>query len=91
MFHIEVLNLVITHTLGFATFNPVAASPLLGFGTPPKQINFSILDMFGLNDDTIPYSQETSFGIGPYGSLIAYDGYYFEDHRCYTLIINNHD
>ena len=67
--------------LGFATFNPVAASPLLGFGTPPSQINFSILDMFGLNDDTIPYSQETSFGIGPYGSLIAYDGYYFEDHR----------
>ena len=51
--------------LGFATFNPVAASPMIGFGTPPSnvQINFSILDMFGLIDDTIPYSSDTSFGM----------------------------
>ena len=51
--------------IGFATFNPVAASPLIGFGSPPKnvQINFSILDMFGLQDKTIPYSEETSEGI----------------------------
>ena len=43
-------NLVITHSLGFATFNPVAASPLMGFGTPPKQINFSILEIIGLQN-----------------------------------------
>ena len=53
------------HFIGFATFNPVAASPLIGFGSPPKnvQIKFSILDMFGLQDRTIPYSEETSEGI----------------------------
>ena len=57
-------NLHVHLHLGFATFNPVAASPMIGYGTPPSnvQINFSIFDMFGLIDDTIPYSSETSFG-----------------------------
>ena len=63
--------------LGFATFNPVAASPLIGFGDPPSEINFSILDYHGLIDDTIPYSAETSFGNGPHDSIISWDGYYY--------------
>ena len=67
---------------GFATFNPVAASPLIGYGTPPDtRINFSILDYHGLNDRTIPYNEEIANGIGPYGSLISYDGYYYEDKK----------
>ena len=44
----------------------MAASPLIGFGDPPSEINFSILDYHGLIDDTIPYSEETSFGKGPH-------------------------
>ena len=63
--------------LGFATFNPVAASPLIGFGDPPSEINFSILDYHGLNDQTIPYSEETSFGKGPHESVVSSDGYYY--------------
>ena len=49
--------LIIFYT-GIATFNPMAASPLIGFGDPPKniEINFSIIDMHGLDDDTIPYN-----------------------------------
>merc|ERR1719510_2181657 len=70
----------VTDGMGFASFNPVAASPLLGFGIPPKNvdINFSILDMHGLIDDTIPYSLETSEGVGPNATIISWDGYYYE-------------
>ena len=61
--------------LGLASFNPVAASPLVGFGDPPKkvQINYSILDLHGLNDDTIPYNADSiwCYGNGPHGSLIS--------------------
>ena len=59
----------------------MAGSPLIGFGTPPPnvQINFSILDFFGLDDQTIPYSVDTAYGIGPHDSLISHDGYYYED------------
>ena len=59
----------------------MAGSPLIGFGTPPPnvQINFSILDFFGLDDQTIPYSLDTAYGIGPHDSLISHDGYYYED------------
>ena len=67
--------------------NPVAASPLVGFGTPPNnvQINFSILDMHGLNDDIIPYSVDSywSYGPGPNGGLISQDGYYYEEKITY--------
>ena len=47
-------SLLLILCLGFATFNPVAASPLIGFGDPPSEINFSILDYHGLIDDNIP-------------------------------------
>ena len=76
---------------GFATFNPVAASPLLGFGTPSDSngpINFSILDMHGFNDDIIPYNEESiwCYGLGPRGTLISRDGYYYEDKLSYVQI-----
>ena len=69
--------------IGIATFNPMAASPLIGFGDPPEniEINFSILDMHGLDDDTIPYNSESiwNYGTGPHGSLISQDGYFYEE------------
>ena len=68
---------------GFASMNPVAGSPLIGFGSPPEDIweavDFSIIDFHGLIDDTIPYNEDSSNGIGPHGSLISHDGYYYED------------
>ena len=54
----------------------MAASPLLGFGTPSANngpINFSILDMHGFNDDIITYNEESiwCYGLGPRGTLIS--------------------
>ena len=53
-----------TDALGLATINPIAASSLIGFGTPPPDvdINFSIVDFHGIEDDTIPYNESTSSG-----------------------------
>lgn len=69
-----------TDGLGFATINPVAASPLVGFGAPPvnADINFSLIDFHGTRDDTIPYDETSSFGPGPHDSLTSSDGYYYE-------------
>jgi len=69
-----------TDGLGLATVNPIAASPLIGFGTPPVgvDINFSIIDFHGTRDDTIPYDESSAFGVGPNDSLISWDGYYYE-------------
>ena len=67
--------------------NPVAASPLIGFGTPPLRpyqqpiVDISIIDFHGLLDSVIPYNHETSEGLGPHNCLISYDGYYYEDKR----------
>ena len=72
----------------------MAASPLVGFGDPPSEINFSILDYHGLIDDTIPYSAETSFGNGPHDSIIAYDGFYYANKVPYlagNIKISNFD
>ena len=53
-----------TDALGLASINPIAASSLIGFGTPPLDvdINFSIVDFHGIEDDTIPYNESTSSG-----------------------------
>ena len=53
-----------TDALGLASINPIAASSLIGFGTPPPdvEINFSIVDFHGIEDDTIPYNESSSFG-----------------------------
>ena len=53
-----------TDALGLASINPIAASSLIGFGTPPPDvdINFSIVDFHGIEDDTIPYNESTSSG-----------------------------
>ena len=53
-----------TDALGLASINPIGASSLIGFGTPPQDvdINFSIVDFHGIEDDTIPYNESTSFG-----------------------------
>ena len=69
---------------GFASINPVAASPLLGYGPPPgsnQLMDISILDFHGLEDGTIPYNVSTPgcVGMGPHDTLISYDGYYYED------------
>ena len=54
-----------TDGLGLASINPIAAASMIGFGTPPPdvEINFSIVDFHGIEDDTIPYDESTSFGI----------------------------
>ena len=68
--------------LGLATINPVAASSLIGYGTPPDtEINFSIVDFHGISDDTIPYDEEHSLGIGPHDSVISWDGFYYDKKR----------
>ena len=69
-----------TDGLGLATINPIGSSSLIGFGTPPDgvEINFSIVDFHGTVDDTIPYNESTSFGIGPHDTLISSDGFYYE-------------
>ena len=71
---------------GFATINPVAASPMLGFGTPPSRtdnqppIKLSIIDFHGILDTIIPYMLETSEGFGPHNSYVSsVGGFYFED------------
>ena len=53
-----------TDGLGLASINPIAAASMIGFGTPPPdvEINFSIVDFHGIEDDTIPYDESTSFG-----------------------------
>ena len=73
---------------GFATINPVAASPMLGFGTPPSRpdnqppIKLSIIDFHGILDSIIPYMLETSEGFGPHNSFVSsVGGYYFEDKK----------
>ncbi len=63
-----------------ATINPVAASSMIGFGEPPSdKADFSIIDFHGKKDDTIPYDEAGSFGIGPHDSLISFDGFYYDD------------
>ena len=63
-----------------ATINPVAASSLVGYGEPPStDINFSIIDFHGIEDDTIPYDQAHSFGEGPHQTVISWDGYYYDE------------
>ena len=71
---------------GFATINPVAASPMLGFGTPPSRtdnqrpIKLSVIDFHGILDTIIPYMLETSEGFGPHNSFVSsVGGFYFED------------
>ena len=53
-----------TDGLGLASINPIAAASMIGFGIPPPdvEINFSIVDFHGIEDDTIPYDESTSFG-----------------------------
>ena len=53
-----------TDALGLATINPMAAASLVGFGTPPPNVDvqFSIIDMHGILDETIPYNETTSEG-----------------------------
>ena len=59
-----------TDALGLASINPIAASSLIGFGTPPPDvdINFSIVDFHGIEDDTIPYNESTSSGKGSFNN-----------------------
>ena len=58
--------------LGMATFNTIAASPQLGFAYPPDSkatgLRFSLIDMHGLEDITIPSNLETAFGPSPQGA-----------------------
>ena len=77
-----------TDGLGLATINPIGSSSLIGFGTPPDgvEINFSIVDFHGTVDDTIPYNESASFGIGPHDTLISSDGFYYEKKA--TLLSN---
>ena len=69
-----------TDALGFATINPVASSSLLGFGTPPENIDIpiSIIDFHGFQDQLIPTNEAMSVDIGPYGSLLSVWGWYFD-------------
>ena len=62
-----------------ATIGPVAASPFIGFGDVPRT-PISVIDFHGLNDDTIPYDKNSdeAHGEGPHDSVIAWDGYYYE-------------
>lgn len=73
-----------TDALGIASINPVGASPLLGFGTPPKtKINFSIIDFHGTDDDIIPHDVKSDYshGSGPHDTVISWDGYYYEQKK----------
>ena len=71
-----------TDALGLATINPVAASSLIGYGDPPAtKLPISIIDIHGLNDNTIPYNFDASNGNGPHHSLISYDGFYYDDKK----------
>ena len=68
--------------LGLATINPVAASPHVGFGNPPNDFpkKFSILDIHGEMDYTIPYNLSSPYCVAPSptGGVVSYDGFYFE-------------
>lgn len=60
---------------------------MIGFGLPPaSSVAFSIIDMHGIADDTIPYDFEHSFGYGPENSLISFDGYYYDDKATLLLL-----
>ena len=63
-----------------STIAPVAASPLLGFGDPPDT-PLSLIDFHASDDGTIPYDRTSndSYGSGPHGSVISWDGYYYEE------------
>jgi hypothetical protein len=54
---------------------------MIGYGMPPPEVDvpLSIIDFHGKMDDDIPYDEEGSFGLGPEGSLISYDGLYYDD------------
>jgi len=60
-----------------ASIAPVAGSPLIGFGEVPVNA-VSLIDLHGVNDDTIPYDHAHAEGTGPHNSVISWDGYYYE-------------
>jgi len=61
----------------FSSFCPLSGAPLVGFGEMPSS-SVNLLDIHGLNDNTIPYDLQHSLGEGPHGSIITQDGYYYE-------------
>jgi len=64
----------------FASIAPLAAAPLVGFGDlPPTPM--SLIDIHGINDDTIPIDMEHAEGEGPHASVISWDGYYYEEKK----------
>lgn len=73
------------YLLGFATFNTIAASPQLGFGIPPTnvEIPYSFLDMHGLEDTLIPMNLDSAYGASPSNGLMSNHGSYFEDKETY--------
>jgi len=62
----------------FASIAPVAGAPLIGFGDLPQN-TLSLIDIHGVNDDTIPYDLDHAEGQGPHKSVISWDGYYYEE------------
>ena len=47
------------------TVAPVAGAPLIGFGDLPQN-TMSLIDIHGVNDDTIPYDLDHAEGQGKY-------------------------
>jgi len=62
----------------FASIAPVAGAPLIGFGDLPST-PMSLIDIHGINDDTIPFDMAHAEGMGPHESVISWDGYYYEE------------
>lgn len=65
-----------TDGLGFATFYTQSSVPALGFGLPPKEINFSLFDVIGNQDTSMPPTHDVKgTGMGPHNSIITkFDG-----------------
>ena len=69
--------------VGLASINPVASSPLIGFGMPSanSKLNLSIMDFHGYLDKLIPYDRESPWciGVNEYGGLISQWGHIFNE------------
>ena len=63
-----------TDALGFATFYTQSAVPALGFGLPPNEINFSLFDVIGNTDTSMPPTHQQGSGVGPHNSIITKQG-----------------
>ena len=67
-------NLYIDHDWALLS----AGSPLIGFGEVPLDPPVSVIDFHGLADGVIPYDAASGNGEGPFGSVVSWDYYYYE-------------